>query len=137
METFVLLVDVDMYTFLLKFVEPLSVLLAKVKLQPGASPLGPTPKPPAEGAHTQRHVTEEDEGRREPRSVLIGHDVTVAVVLPQLIGRGGHVEVHVVEECNEDVDHDNVLEEQIHSLEKRCEEGSWRALVIARTYWLW
>lgn len=40
-------------------------------------------------------MAEEDHGRRQPRPVLVGHDVAVAVVLPQLVGCGGHVKVDV------------------------------------------
>ena len=47
------------------------------------------------GSHTQGHVTQDDEGRGQPRLLLIGHDVTVAVVLPQLIGYGPHVKVDI------------------------------------------
>lgn len=40
-------------------------------------------------------MTEDDQRRRQPRPLLIGHDVAVTVVLPQLIGRRRHVKVDV------------------------------------------
>lgn len=40
-------------------------------------------------------MAEEDDGRRQPRPVLVGHYVAVTIVLPQLIGRRGHVKVDV------------------------------------------
>lgn len=65
--------------------------------EPGASflPLSGSSTPPADGSQDQDHVAEEDHGRRQPRPVLVGHDVAVAVVLPQLVGCRGHVKVDV------------------------------------------
>ena len=40
-------------------------------------------------------MIEEDEGWRQPWLLLIGHDVAVAVILPQLIGDGLDVKVDI------------------------------------------
>jgi len=40
-------------------------------------------------------VTEKDERGWQPGFLLIGHDVTIAVIFPQLTGYGAHVKVNI------------------------------------------
>lgn len=44
------------------------------------------------------NVTQEDEGWRQPWLLMVGHDVAVAVVLPELVRYGFQIKINITEE---------------------------------------
>lgn len=45
-------------------------------------------------------MTEEDERWRQPWLLMVGHDVAVPVVLPELVGYGFQIKVNIAEETD-------------------------------------
>lgn len=63
----------------------------------------------AKTAKKETNVAQQDERWGQPRLLVVGHDVAIAIVFPQFIGNGFHIYIDVTVSCREE--RDNVLKQ--------------------------
>lgn len=56
-------------------------------------------------------MAEEDEGGREDRLLMVGHDEVVAVVFPDQVRNGLHLQIHIAGKTQESRDDEAVVED--------------------------
>lgn len=97
-------------------------------------------------------MAEQDDGRREDRLLVVNHDEVVALVLPHQVRNGLHLQIHIagrqhtnnsgdeqacqslqkaaggqallLEEGDEQVDHEDVLHKEVDGLQQRSQPHS-------------
>lgn len=55
----------------------------------------------AKTAKKETNVAQQDERGGQPRLLVVGHDVAIAIVFPQFIGDGFHIYIDVTVSCRE------------------------------------